>query len=65
MISRLLAAVLLIVLASSGVHIEQLRAQADTTQTQPKDTKRPLLGPHRFIPNPVTEDPFPRTFVRY
>jgi hypothetical protein len=41
-------------------------ASAQTGDTVPvvKDLKRPKLGPHRFIPNPVTEDPFPRTFVR-
>jgi len=25
---------------------------------------RPVLGAHRFVPNEITRDPFPRTFVR-
>jgi hypothetical protein len=40
------------------------RAQTGDTVPVVKDLKRPMLGPHRFIPNPVAEDPFPRTYVR-
>ncbi len=48
-----------------GLSARNVQAQADSTaDAQVKDTKRPLLGPHRFIPNPVTGDPFPRTSVR-
>ena len=36
-------------------------AQSGDGEPQPK---RPLLGDHRFIPNNLTRDPFPRTFVR-
>jgi hypothetical protein len=41
-------------------------AHAQTADSVPavKDLKRPVLGPHRFIPNALVEDPFPRTFVR-
>ena len=41
-------------------------ARAQTGETVPvvKDLKRPVLGPHRFIPNTIAQDPFPRTFVR-
>jgi len=41
-------------------------AHAQTADSVPvvKDLKRPVLGPHRFVPNPRAEDPFPRTYVR-
>jgi hypothetical protein len=39
-------------------------AQTSDTTAVVKDLKRPVLGPHRFVPNPIVEDPFPRTFVR-
>jgi len=41
-------------------------ASAQTGETVPvvEDLKRPVLGPHRFIPNTIAQDPFPRTFVR-
>lgn len=33
-------------------------------QEQPQQGKRPRLGAHQFIPNPLTQDPFPRTYIR-
>lgn len=45
-------------------------ARADAQQTDSTTAAgrsgglRPKLGPHRFIPNPITRDPFPRTYVR-
>ena len=47
-----------------GPLVGTVRAQTGDTVPVVKDLKRPVLGPHRFIPNTVTEDPFPRTFVR-
>ena len=47
-----------------GPLVGTARAQTGDTVQVVKDLKRPVLGPHRFIPNPITEDPFPRTFVR-
>lgn len=47
-----------------GPMVGTARAQTSDTVPVVKDLKRPVLGPHRFIPNPITEDPFPRTFVR-
>ena len=47
-----------------GPLVGTARAQTGDTVPVVKDLKRPVLGPHRFVPNPVTEDPFPRTFVR-
>jgi hypothetical protein len=38
--------------------------QADTTAAESTDGLRPKLGPHRFTPNPLTRDPFPRSYVR-
>ncbi len=64
MTSRLLA-----VMFSAAVltGITSIRADAQQTDSTPAtertDGLRPKLGPHRFIPNPLTRDPFPRTYV--
>jgi hypothetical protein len=47
-----------------GPLVGTARAQTGDTVPVVKDLGRPVLGPHRFIPNSVAEDPFPRTFVR-
>jgi hypothetical protein len=38
--------------------------EADTSTAAPDHGKRPQLGGHRFIPNPMIRDPFPRTLTR-
>ena len=62
--NRLLVGVSLCVGCMVGPLVGTARAQTGDTVPVAKDLKRPKLGPHRFIPNPLTEDPFPRTFVR-
>lgn len=64
MTSRLLAVMLS---AAVLTGITSIRANAQQTDSTPaaehNDGLRPKLGPHRFIPNPLTRDPFPRTYV--
>ena len=37
---------------------------ADTTASRTTDRLRPMMGPHRFLPNNLTRDPFPRSYLR-
>lgn len=46
----------LLLLAFATFGLSSLAAQDDDL--------RPALGPHRFMPNNITRDPFPRTYVR-
>lgn len=68
MISRLLAGTILGLGLAAGPYVESARAQTDSTARDTvkaaQSLGRPVLGGHRFIPNPFAEDPFPRTFVR-
>ena len=60
--ARAAAAVLLACVFSIGPLVETALGQTDSADAA-QGRFRPVLGQHRFIPNPLTEDPFPRTYV--
>lgn len=62
--NRLLVGASLCLASVAGPLVGTARAQTGDTVPVVEDLKRPVLGPHRFIPNSIAEDPFPRTFVR-
>lgn len=64
MSARTLSAVAAMVAVAAQVVVPPLAAQETDSTATATVSKRPQLGPHRFVPNPLVRDPFPRTFTR-
>jgi len=61
---RAIVVSLVIVLWVGAVAPLATAQQTDSVEATAYDGKRPQLADHRFIPNPLVRDPFPRTFAR-